>query len=169
MPRRSKAMALPAPLRRRLDALLVERGFSDYAALADWLADQGHPMSHAAVHRYGSRLERRIEHVKLATEQAEALVAAAPDDAGAVADASIRVAQQRIFDVLLASEGGDLKELSRAAAALADTARAGTAVRAERRKALERAAEAAGAEAKRHGVSPETAAAIRAAIEGAGP
>ena len=169
MPRRSKAMALPAPLRRRLDALLVERGFSDYAALADWLADQGHPMSHAAVHRYGSRLERHIEHVRLSTEWAEALIAASPDDAGAVADASIRLVQQRIFDVLMASEGGDLKELARAAAAAADTARAGTSIRVERRKALERAAKAADAEAKRRGVSPGTAAAIRAAIEGAGP
>ena len=82
-----------------------------------------------------------------------------------MADASLRMAQERIFDLLLAAESGDLKELSAAAKALAETARASLAVRAERRKALKEAAERAGQAAKREGLSSGTAQAIRAAVE----
>ncbi len=167
MPRRSKVLTLPAEVRKRLEALIVERGFGDYAGLADWLHAQGYDVGRMSVQRHGAKLERRIEALRLATEQAEALVAAAPDDAGAVADASLRMAQERIFELLLAADEGDLKELSAAAKALAETARASLAVRAERRKALSEAAERAGQAAKQAGLSSGTADAIRAAIEGA--
>ena len=166
MPRRSKVAVLPEEVRAELDRRLVAGSFSGYVELAEWLTGQGYPISHASVHRHGEELERRIEAVKLATEQAEALVAASPDDTGAVADASIRLAQERIFQVLVAAEGGDLKDLSAAARALAETARAGTAVRAERRKALAAAAERAGKAMAKRGLSGDTATAIRAAIEG---
>lgn len=163
MPQRSKVALLPDGVRRDLDRRLTEGAFGGYVALSEWLAGQGFAISKSALAAHGSRLERRIEAVRLATEQAEALIAAAPDDAGAVADASIRLAQERIFEVLVAAEGGDLKELAGAARALAETARAGTAIRAERRKAAERVDKAA----PKLGHSPEIAAAIRAAIEGA--
>ncbi|MCY4548139.1 MAG: DUF3486 family protein [Defluviicoccus sp.] len=166
MPARSKVMALPREVRERLDRLLIERGFSGYAQLAEWLAEQGHPMSHAAVHRYGSALERRIEQVRLSTEMAQTLVAATPDDSNAMADAALRIAQDRMFSLLLAAEGGDLKQIAAAARAIAETARAGTAIRADRRRALSEAAEAADGAARRAGLSTDTAAAIRAAIEG---
>ena len=166
MPRRSKVMALPAEVRRRLEQLLIERGFSGYSELADWLTEQGHPISHAAVHRHGAELERRIEQVKVATEAAEAFVAAVPDDTGAMADAGLRLAQERIFQVFLAAEGGNLKELAAAGRALAEMSRAGTAIRQERRKALSEAAGRAGKEMRRQGLSREGAAAIRKAIQG---
>ncbi len=168
MPRRRKTALLPAELRRELDRRLIDGAFSGYGAMADWLAERGHAVGKSALHEYGQQLERRIEQVRLATEQAEALVAASPDDAGAVADASLRMVQQRIFDLMLAADEGALKDLAAAARALAETARAGTAVRAERRKALADAASAAGAEARKRGISAETEAAIRAAIQGAG-
>ena len=165
-PRRA-VLTLPQEVREQLDRRLVERGFAGYTELAAWLAENGHAISRSAVYRYGSQLERRIEALRLATQSAEALVAAAPDDTGAVADASLRLAQERIFDVLLAAEGGDLKELSAAAKALAETARASLAVRAERRKVLAEAAGIADKAAKKAGMSPDTVAAIRTAIEGA--
>lgn len=167
MPRRSKVMALPAALRRDLEALMAARGFGDYRALADWLRRQGHDLSHAALHRHGRALERRIEQVRLATEQAEALVAAAPDDAGVVSDAALRQVQARIFEMMLAAEGGELRDLAATARALADTARASLAVRQDRRKILIEAAAAGEAEARKQGLSADTAAAIRAAIQGA--
>ena len=169
MPARSKVLALPREVRQRLDALLVERGFGAYAELADWLADaSGTPISKSALHRYGSRLESRIEAVRLATEQAEALVAASPDDGGAVADAVLRMAQEQIFQVLLAGgEDANLKDLSAATRALAESVRAGTVVRAERRTAEAEAAARVDNVVRRAGLSADTAAAIRAAIQGA--
>ncbi len=163
---RSKVATLPEDVRKELDSRLIASGFGDYTQLAEWLRSQGFEIARSSVHRYGANLERRIEQVRLATEGAESLVGAAGDDTGAVADAGLRMIQQKLYDVLLASEEDDLKALSAAARALADTARAGTTVRQERRKILREAAVKAGRVARRKGVSKDTAAAIREAIEG---
>lgn len=169
MPPRPKVLALPEGVRKELDARLIAQGFGGYVELSEWLAQQGYAIGKSALHQHGAQLERRIEQVRLATEQAEALVAAAPDDAGAVADGSLRLVQERIFQLMLDAEKGDLKELAAAARALAEVARAGISVRTERRKVLAEASEAAGEIAKKAGLSDDTAAAIRAAIEGTAP
>lgn len=166
MPARSKVLALPRDVKRRLDELLVEKGFSDYRGFAKWLTEQGHPMSHMAVQRYGSQFERRIESIRMSSEMAAALVAASPDDPGVVADASIQLVQERMFQVLLASEGGDLTQLSTAGRALSEATRASIAIRADRRKALDEASKAADSVGRKPGMSKDTAAAIRAVIEG---
>ena len=171
MPARSKVAALPAAVRARLDTRLVEGGFSGYAALADWLSGEGFEISHAAVHRYGQALERKIEAMRLATEQAKAIVAGSPDAEGAMSEATLRMAQERLFTLLNESEGGNLKEVAAAARAVADMARAGISVATERRRAAEAeraaAAERADGAMRRAGLSGEVAAAIRAAVEDA--
>ena len=167
MPQRSKVAQLPAELRAELDRRLASSGFGGYVALSEWLAAEGYAIGKSALAAHGARLERRIEALRLATEQAEALIAAAPDDAGAVADASLRMAQERIFELMMAAEEGDLKELAGAARALAETARAQTAIRVERRKARAEAAKDAAQVMRKRGVSADTAASIHAAIEGA--
>lgn len=58
MPAADKIAALPAAVRERLDALVVEKGFGDYAGLADRLSSQGHPMRKAMVARHGKALRR---------------------------------------------------------------------------------------------------------------
>ena len=68
MPRRSKVLTLPAEVRKRLEALIVERGFSGYVELADWITAQGHPIGKSALAEHGSKLQRRIEALRLATE-----------------------------------------------------------------------------------------------------
>ena len=166
MPQRSKVAQLPAEVRAALDQRLIAEGFGGYVALSEWLVERGFTIGKSALAAHGARLERRIEALRLATEQAEALVAAAPDDAGAVADASLRMAQERIFELMMAAEEGDLKELAGAARALAETARAQTAIRAERRKGRAEAAKDAGKVMRKRGLSADTAAAIRAAIAG---
>ena len=145
MPQRSRVRQLPAEVRQELNQRLIDGGFAGYSALADWLAEHGHEISRSAVHRYGAALERRIEMLRTATEQAEALVEASGDETGAMADASIRIVQQRFFEALLSAEDGevDLKALSGAGRAVADAARAGATIRAERRKVLAAAAETA--------------------------
>lgn len=167
MPVRSKAAFLPEDIRRELDRRLVSGAFSGYAALAGWLTDRGYPISHAAVHRYGSRLERKIETMRLSTEYAKAIVTGAPDAEGAVSEATLRMAQERLFTLLSeAGEDASLKDVASACRAVADMARAGTSVSAERRKAVAEAADRADGAVKKAGLSEDTAAAIRAAIEG---
>ena len=172
MPARSKIQSLPADVRQELDRRLIASGFGGHEDLAEWLAGQGFEISRSSVQRYSSPLERRIEQVRLATQSAESLVEASGDDQGALADASLRLIQQRIYEVMIASEDEDLRSLSNAARALADTARAGTQVRQERRKVLKEAAEAAAkqaeTEAEKAGfvLPPEALRAIREQVYG---
>ena len=67
MPAADKIAALPATVRERLDALIVEKGFGDYAGLADWLSSRGHPMHKATVARHGEALRQRIERLRAAS------------------------------------------------------------------------------------------------------
>ena len=86
MGQRSKVLSLPRDVRAQLDAALIARGFSGYRELAEWLSGQGHPIGKSALNDYGRGIERRLDQIRLSTEQAEALVAAAPDDQNALAD-----------------------------------------------------------------------------------
>lgn len=164
MPARAKVDLLPAPVREALNRELIGRGFSGYVEMSAWLAERGFSIGKSALAEHGSRLARRIEATRLATEQAEALVSAAPDETGAVADASLRIVQERIFDLLLAAEEQDLQTLSKAAKGLAEAARASTAVRAERRRALAEAAAIVRDEGRARGMSPDLLDAIDARL-----
>ena len=168
MSRRSTVRTLlPEKVRAELDRRLIRGDFGSHGELREWLLESGFEISRSALHRYGSVMEKRIEQIRIATVQAEALVSAAPDDTWAVADATLRLVQEKIFELMLAAEDGDLGQLSSAARALAAVSRAGTSIRQDRRRALKEAAEAAGKAAKKQGLSENGAAAIRAAVEGA--
>ena len=160
MGRRSKVATLPEDVRRELEQRLIGGGFSDYSGLAEWLAGQGYEISRAAVHSYGQKMERRVEQIRLATEHAEALVEASGDTA-ALADASMRVIQERMWDVLIASDEGDVKTLSAAARALADTARASVTIQQERRKVLQKAADKVTRVVREAGAPADLEAALR--------
>ena len=134
MPARSSVSQLPAEFRDELNRRLQAGNFSDYGGLAEWLQGEGFEISRSSVHRYGAKLEKQIAKVRASTEMATAFVEAAPDDEGAMADASIRLIQDRMFDFLLEAEGDDLKALSGAAKAVAAAAHASARIRADRRK-----------------------------------
>lgn len=155
--RRSRVDALPAELRAELDRRLVESGFRGYRELTEWLAREGHTLSRTSVYCHGRKLAKRIDQVQAATEKAKLLLASLPGDSGAIAEAAIRMAQQRIFDLLVDAEGNDPVQIAVAARAIAETARAESAVRVARGPEPGRA--------PRFGISPETEAAIRAEFE----
>lgn len=100
MPARSKIDLLPKDVRAQLDAKIITQGFAGYRDLADWLTENGYHIAKDAVHRHGQNLERKLEAVKRATEQAKAIVEAIPDDEGAMNDALIRLVRQIDFDIL---------------------------------------------------------------------
>ena len=101
MPKRSKAEGLPKALKDWLDGELVRRGFADYEQLAAELKKQGADVSKSSLHRYGSKFEERMAQLKVSTEQARAVVAASPDDEGAMNEALIRLTQDKLFQVLV--------------------------------------------------------------------
>lgn len=104
MPRRSKVHELPPELKEWLDAELVRRGFGDYVQLAQDLKKRGAYISKSALQRYGSPFEQRMAQLKMASEQARALVDAAPDEEDKLGAAVVRMTQEKIFNLLMELE-----------------------------------------------------------------
>lgn len=101
MPKRSSVEILPKELKEWLDAELLKRGFADYLQLAADLKAKGADVSKSSLHRYGSKFEERMAQLKVSVDQAKALVAASPDDEGAMSEALIRLTQDKLFQILV--------------------------------------------------------------------
>jgi hypothetical protein len=175
MPPRPSVEALASEDKAWLDRALVEGGFSGYEALAAELQARGYAISKSAVHRYGQAFEDRLAALKVdrlaalkvASEQARAVVTAAPDEEGAVNEALMRLVQEHLFKLLMA-EGGEF-DLPKVAKAVAELGKASVTQKRwqaqaredERRRLLEEQAEALKGAQKDLGVSDQTLAAIR--------
>lgn len=177
MPRRNKVHALPPELKAWLDAELIKRGFSDYAQLAADLQARGADVSRSGLQRYASPFERSLAKVKMANEQARALVDAAPDDEDKLSSAVIRVTQEKILtllmDVDIDPEDVDVNKLFKNAAEIGKASATNKRYTLEARAAIEAAArrklldeQRAKLEAmpNKGGVTLATKAAIRAAL-----
>ena len=176
MPARSSVLRLPAELRLELDGRIISQGWAGYDVLAAWLEGEGHRISRSALTRYGRALRAQLYtpglvHIRLSSARAARERAEAERQGGAadVAATALRLAEAGLQEYLHAQlESGerlDLDDLARVFGMLADGARArGTLSRVQRQEA-----DAAGAKGRseRRGVTPEGAAAMRAAVEGA--
>lgn len=170
MPKRSKVDALPKALKEWLDAELVKRGFADYEQLAAELKKQGGEVSKSSLHRYGSKFEERMAQLKVSTEQARAVVAASPDDEGAMNEALIRLTQDKLFGVLVDLDvdpkSVNLNKLTRSIADLARSSISQKKWRAEVQEKAATAAEAVATIARKGGLSEKSVKEIRAEILG---
>lgn len=173
MPARPKVAALPQELRAWLDQALISNGFADYKQLAGALAAQGHHVGKSSLQRYGTVLERRLATLKVATDQAKAIVAASPDDEGAMNEALIRLTQEKLFSVLLEMDVDPTTvNLVKLTKSIADVARSSVTTKryaaeakdAARQELLEEQRKALEAMPAKGGVTPETKAAIREAL-----
>lgn len=173
---RSKVHTLPAALKEWLDAEMLRRGFADYVQLAADLKARGADVSKSALHRYGSQFEQRMAQLKMASEQAKALVDAAPDDEDKLGSAVVRMTQEKIFGLLMEMDVDpkdvDINKLFKNAAEIGKASvalkRFSLQARAEiRRQALQEASEQAAVAAKKQGLSATGVSALREAIMGA--
>src|SRR5437879_9879540 len=102
MPRRSKIETLPPnKIHKEFDQRVAAGGFGNYSDLTQWLNQQGYEIRKSAGADPAQKLERRIAAIKQATDSAKAIVAAAPDDEGAMNDALIKLVQKGYFDILV--------------------------------------------------------------------
>lgn len=166
MPARSKITLLPPEIKAELDRRLIEGSFAGYDALAEWLAAQGVEISRSAVHRYGQEFEARCEAIKVATEQAKAIVGVVGDDEGNMNEALIRLIQQLSFDILIKNQDEDMTAiLPKMGVMVAKLSKASVDQKKwaaeSRKKALEEAADTVETAARREGVSAETITKIR--------
>jgi hypothetical protein len=167
MPPRSKVLALPPEVKAWLDQALIENNFSQYELLSSALAERGHSIGKSALHEYGQNFEGRLAALRTASEQAKAMVAAAPDDEGAVNEALMRLVQEHLFKLLM-SEGGQI-DLPKVAKAVAELGRASVVQKkwqAEVRERAETAANAVEKIAKKGGLTADTVAEMRREILG---
>ena len=164
---RSKVAALPPEVKAWLDRALAENNFSDYELLAEELKARGYAISKSALHRYGQAFETRLSALKMASEQARAVVAAAPDEEGAVNEALMRLVQEHLFKLLMAEEGEfDLPKVARAVAELGRATVTQKKWQAEVRARAEAAAAAVEKIAKKGGLSAESVDQLRREILG---
>lgn len=172
---RSKVTGLPDDKRQELEQRLIASGFAGYEELADWLNSQGYQISKSSLHRWGSNFEEKCATLKIATDQAKAIVAGSPDDEGAMGEALTRLVQEKLFNVLLDLEvDPETIELPKLTRAIADLGRASinqkkhaALVRqAAREELLAEQAKAIDSVAKSEGLSAETANIIRRQILG---
>lgn len=119
MGKKSAVAGLRKDAKEWLDRALVENNFSEYEALAAELKARGYDISKSSVHRYGQDFEKRLATLKLASEQAKAIVETAPDDEGAVSEALMRLVQEKLFQVMLDFQVDPDKPLNIASAAKA--------------------------------------------------
>lgn len=172
MPPRSKVGQLPEDVRQALEQKLIASGFSDYIALENWLAEQGFEISKSSLHRWGQNFEERCSTLRVATQQAKAIVEASPDDEGAMAEALMRLMQERLFTILLELEVDPKKvNIGAVAKALAPIARASIALKRYSTEVRDRARAAADAVervASSGGLSQDKVAALREQILGIG-
>lgn len=167
MPPRSKVVSLPAEVKAWLDQALVENNFSGYEALSAELAGRGFSIGKSALHSYGQNFEERLSALRLASEQARAVVAAAPDEEGAVNEALMRLVQEHLFKLLMTD--GDQIDLPKVAKAVAELGKASVVQKkwqAEMRAKAEAAASQVEKIARKGGLDAATVAEIRREILG---
>ena len=177
MARQTKIDALPDPVKAWLDDALAENNFSGYQLLSEELKERGYDISHASVHRYGQKIEKRMAAIRAATEAAQMLARNTPDQSDELSASVIRMAQSELFDVMVDLQEAEaendpakrVKLLSRAALAISNLARAKVIHRKWQDEARERTeAAAASAEkiARKGGLSPESVRMLRREILG---
>lgn len=177
MARQSKIDTLPGEVKDWLDSALAEGNFSGYQLLSGELKSRGFDISHAAVHRYGQKIEKRMAAIRAATEAAQMLARNTPDQSDELSASVIRMAQSELFDVMVDLQEAEsendpakrVKLLSRAAVAISNLARAKVTHRKwqdEARAKIEAAAASAEKIAKKGGLSAESVEQLRREILG---
>lgn len=102
-PRRThKIHELPDDLKNELDRRLAEGTFRSHYVLSEWLGRNGYQISHQAINQYGRKFDRRLDAIRLATEQARIVCAQFKDDDLDMQTALLRLVQTRLFEVLSA-------------------------------------------------------------------
>lgn len=190
MGRKSSIDRLDPQIKAYIQAMLASGGVTLDELIADLqerfpvASKAGDLPSRSAMGRYGQKLERRLAAIRASTEAAKLIQAQAGDDKDARSEALTALVQSELFEAILLLQEADDPEadqaervalLSKAAKNIATLTRSSINLKvfqarveeAARKKALADAAETAGEEGKKQGLSAQGVQALRAAIAGA--
>ena len=101
MPQISAIDGLTPEQRTALDRELVRRNFKDYAGLIEWAEGLGLSISRSSAHRYGQKIQRKLNAVRASTDAARQIAEAAPDDADVRSAAVISLVQSELSVLLI--------------------------------------------------------------------
>ena len=91
---------MPPDLKKQLDGMFSEGSMHSSLQLRKWLGDNGFEISRA-IHNYRQNFERRLDSVRLASEQARMVCEQFKgDDDAQMHSALMRMVQTRLFEVL---------------------------------------------------------------------
>ena len=176
MAQRSSIEKLPEAVRHEFERKLVENGFSDYQAIAEWLQDQGYEISRSAAHRYGQKVQRRFAAIKSSTEAARLIAEGAADEGDTRSEALMAMLQTELFDALVAIGGDGTMSIANRFGVMAEGAKKISALisastrlkeyQAKVKAKVQAAAEDVAKQAKKGGLSEESVEAIRKHILG---
>ena len=132
MPRPSAFDDMPEAAYNAFAAEFADRKFKDVDGMVDWLTERGFEIKRGAIWRAGSKIKRRLQAIKDATQAAKLIVNETKDDEASLSEAVVSMVQSSMFDTLVALKEADdeddpaerLKLLGTAARAAADAARA---------------------------------------------
>lgn len=159
MPPRSKVDQLPEDVYEELKARLVGSAFSDYRGHAEWLAGKGFEIRKSALANWGQGFEAEMQALRLSVAEAREVVAAVPDEEGAMNDALQRMVSHRLYQVI---REGDIemtpKTLSTMARAIADLGRASIAQKRHMAEVQKKGGEVIAEMARATGMSEDQAA-----------
>ena len=92
---------MPPDLKQQLDKLLDQGTMHTSLQLRKWLGDNGFEISRRSIDYYRHNFERRLESVRLATEQARIVCEQFKGDDVQMQSALMRLVQTRLFEVLM--------------------------------------------------------------------
>jgi Protein of unknown function (DUF3486) len=101
MGKRSFVSLLPPDVRLAFDQQLIERNFSDYDAIREWLKEKGFDICRSSLAKYGKTFEDRLSTLKLSHDFAIAYKQALPDEMGARSEVLTDLAQDTLFNLML--------------------------------------------------------------------
>jgi hypothetical protein len=107
--RPGKIRRLPEDLKIELDRRLEAGTFRSFRILSDWFAEKGYEISHTALHQYRLKFDRRLEAIRLASEQARIVCEQFKDDDVNMQGALLRLVQTHLFQMLYAVKEEEIR------------------------------------------------------------
>lgn len=117
MARKSSVARLPADIKTYIEAMLATGAQTLDELIADLRerfpaeAQAGDLPSRSALHRYGSKLDRRLAAIRASTEAAKLIQAQAGDDQDARSEALTALVQTELFEAILMLQEADDPEM----------------------------------------------------------
>ncbi len=187
MGRKSSISRLPSDVKAYIEAMLANGGQTLDELIADLQqrfpaeSHAGELPSRSALHRYGSKLDRRLSAIRASTEAAKLIQAQAGDDKDARSEALTALVQTELFEAILCLQEADdpdadpaerVSMLSAAAKNIATLTRSSVNLKQfqakvehdTRRRMLDEQRAALDALGSKGGVTADTKAAIREAL-----